>query len=53
MQKKLSIMLPVYNMEIYINECFQSLVRQNWASDVEILLIDDGSTDASYNIYKK
>lgn len=53
MQKKLSIMLPVYNMEIYINECFQSLVRQNWASDVEIIIIDDGSTDASYDICKK
>lgn len=53
MYKKLSIMLPVYNMELYIDKCLNSLVKQNWDNDVEVIIIDDGSTDASSNICSK
>ena len=53
MQKKLSIMLPVYNMELYIDDCLRSLVKQSWEDDVEIIIIDDGSVDASTEICQK
>ncbi|MCM1326109.1 MAG: glycosyltransferase [Bacteroidales bacterium] len=41
-----SIVVPVYNVEKYIDECIQSLIAQTY-SEIEILLIDDGSTDSS------
>lgn len=43
---KVSVVVPVYNVEEYIEECLNSLVAQT-LSDIEILLIDDGSTDSS------
>ena len=46
---RLSIILPVYNVEEYIEECFQSLVKQI-DGDVEVICIDDGSTDNSGKI---
>lgn len=41
-----SIIVPVYNAEAYLEECLESLTHQTLA-DIEILLIDDGSTDSS------
>ena len=46
---KLSIIIPVYNTESYIDRCVNSLIRQI-KPDIEILLIDDGSTDNSKQI---
>ena len=43
---KISIIVPVYNVEKYLNKCIQSLVNQTY-KNIEILLIDDGSTDLS------
>ena len=45
-QPKISIIVPVYNVENYLPFCVDSLKRQTY-SDFEILLIDDGSTDSS------
>lgn len=42
----LSIVIPVYNQELYLNQCLESLVNQDY-KDVEIILIDDGSIDSS------
>ena len=42
----LSIIIPVYNVEKYLNDCLNSILTQSFA-DYEILLIDDGSTDGS------
>lgn len=42
----LSIIVPVYNVKQYLDECVQSLVDQTYR-ELEILLIDDGSTDGS------
>jgi glycosyltransferase involved in cell wall biosynthesis len=51
---KLSIVIPLYNVENYINQCLNSILKQNIpAKDYEVLLIDDGSTDKSYSIAKK
>ena len=43
---KLSIIIPVYNVENYLAACVDSLIAQTMR-DLEILLVDDGSTDAS------
>lgn len=42
----ISIIVPVYNVEIYLTECVQSILNQTY-KNIEILLIDDGSTDNS------
>lgn len=42
-----SIIVPVFNNERYLDECVNSLVSQSWR-DLEIILVDDGSTDSSY-----
>lgn len=44
-----SIIVPVYNVELYLVECLQSLVNQTMPA-IEIILIDDGSTDSSGKI---
>ncbi len=41
-----SIIIPVFNVEKYINECIKSVVGQTY-KNIEILLVDDGSTDSS------
>ena len=45
-QPKVSVIVPVYNVENYLPKCLDSLVRQT-LDDMEIIVIDDGSTDAS------
>jgi len=45
----LSIVVPVYNVEKYLSECLSSLVNQSY-SDIEIIIVDDGSTDNSLQI---
>lgn len=47
--KKVSIVIPVYNAERYIDDCLKSLIDQTY-ENVEIILIDDGSKDSSYDI---
>lgn len=46
---KLSMIVPVYNTQDYLRECLDSLVHQTW-TDIEIICVDDGSTDASAQI---
>ena len=46
---KVSVIVPVYNMEKYLGTCLSSLVRQS-LKDIEIIVINDGSTDNSLNI---
>lgn len=47
----ISIVLPVYNAEEYIGECLNSIVSNN-LSKVEIVVVDDGSTDKSRDIIR-
>lgn len=46
----LSVIIPVYNVEQYIKECFDSLIIQIKDADIEIICIDDGSIDKSGTI---
>lgn len=50
--EKVSIIIPVYNTEKYIEKCLNSVINQNY-SNIEILIIDDGSTDKSLQICNK
>ena len=49
---KVSIIVPVYNVEKYLERCLDSLINQSF-HDIEILAINDGSTDRSLEILKK
>ena len=49
---KVSIIVPVYNMEKYLDVCLTSLIKQKM-NDIEFLIINDGSTDNSEKIVKK
>ena len=46
MEPKISIIVPVYNVEQYLERCVESLMNQSY-KNIEILLINDGSTDNS------
>lgn len=46
---KVSIIVPVYNIEKYLNKCMESIINQTFRN-IEIILIDDGSTDNSGKI---
>ncbi len=46
MEEKISIIVPVYNVEKYIRKCVDSICGQTYGN-LEIILVDDGSTDSS------
>lgn len=52
MDKKITIIIPVYNGEKYIKRCIDSILKQTY-KNIEIILIDDGSKDNTANIVKK
>lgn len=49
---KVSVILPIYNVAPYLDETFQSLFQQS-LRDIEIIAVNDGSTDNSVDIIKK
>ena len=46
MNPLISIIVPVYNVENYLRKCLNSIINQTY-KNLEIILIDDGSTDES------
>lgn len=50
--QKVSVIVPIYNVEQYLNRCIDSLVNQT-LQDIQIILVNDGSTDGSGKIAKK
>ena len=45
----ISIVIPIYNAEKYLEECIESVINQTY-SNIEIILVNDGSTDRSAEI---
>ena len=50
--KTVGVVIPIYNVEHYLEECLESVINQTYAN-LEIILVNDGSTDNSLNIAKK
>ena len=48
---KISIIVPVYNVESYLSNCIDSILNQTF-KDFELILVNDGSTDKSLEICK-
>ena len=49
----LSVIVPVYNAEKYLNKTLESIAAQTVAGSMQIILVDDGSTDHSLEIIKE
>ena len=49
---KYSIIIPVYNTSKYLNKCIKSAINQDY-ENIEIIIVNDGSTDDSLDIIKK
>ena len=49
MKMRISVIVPVYQVEKYLSRCIESLLAQSY-SDYEIILVDDGSRDGSGQI---
>lgn len=45
MEKLISVIVPIYKVEQYINQCIESIVNQTY-KNLEIILVDDGSPDS-------
>ena len=48
---KISVIIPVYNTEKYVEKCLESLAKQEM-KDFEVIIVNDGSTDNSENVIK-
>ena len=49
---KVSVIVPVYNVEKYLEECLESIIDQS-LRDIEIVCVNDGSTDGSLSILEE
>lgn len=52
MPAAVSIIIPIYNVEKYLDQCLQSVAEQT-LKDIEVICVNDGSTDSSLSIIKK
>lgn len=50
---KISVILPVYNVEDYLTETLNSILNQSMIDDIEVIMVDDGSTDESRYIIER
>ena len=49
MKPKISVIIPVFNTELYLNACLDSVINQTYL-DIEIIIVNDGSNDSSASI---
>jgi len=52
MNKMVNVIVPVYNCEIYLGKCIDSILKQTY-KNIEVIIINDGSNDSSYEIAKR
>ena len=52
MEAKISVVIPVYNVEAYLRDCLDSIINQT-LKEIEIICINDGSTDGSLAILEE
>src|SRR5439155_18364414 len=52
MPPPISVVVPIYNVERYLEECLDSIVAQTFG-DLEVVMVDDGSTDSSAAIAQR
>lgn len=52
MDDKITVIVPVYNVENYLRKCLDSIISQTY-KNIEIVVVNDGSTDASGEICKE
>ena len=50
---KVTVIVPVYNTGKYVEKCLDSLINQTVKNELEIIIVNDGSTDNSEEIIKK
>ena len=48
----ISVIVPIYNVERYLDECLNSIQNQSY-KDIEVILVNDGSTDSSKTILER
>ena len=53
MKPLLSVVVPMYNVEEYLEDCLDSLAGQTLGGAIEVVLVDDGSTDGSGRIAQR
>ena len=51
-QPLISVLVPVYNVEKYLRQCLDSIINQT-LKDIEIICVNDGSTDSSLQILQE
>ena len=49
----ISVIIPVYNAEKYINKCINSILAQDFRKSIELIIVDDASTDKSVEEIRK
>ena len=49
---KVSVIIPIYNVQDYLQECLDTVCKQNEV-DMEVILVNDGSTDDSLSVCKE
>lgn len=51
-KEKISVLVPVYNAEKYLEKCIESILNQTY-KNIEVIIVNDGSYDKSYDIIEK
>ena len=49
----ISVIIPFYNAEKHLSRCVQNILNQTFKKNFEVIMIDDGSSDKSYEIAQK